>query len=85
VLERRRRCKTRTVLAEWVQSLEHSVSDLRTVSLNREIGEPFEDSNLNYVVLGIGDLNPLLGHIAHPVCGCGHLEVTPLSNRSGVG
>lgn len=41
------------VLEEKEQSLEEAVADLRMVDLNRPVGESFEYSNLNFVVLGL--------------------------------
>jgi CubicO group peptidase (beta-lactamase class C family) len=41
------------VVDEREQSLEETVADMRTVTLNRPVGETYEYSNLNFVVLGL--------------------------------
>jgi CubicO group peptidase (beta-lactamase class C family) len=41
------------VVDEREQSLEEAVADMRTVTLNRPVGETYEYSNLNFVVLGL--------------------------------
>ena len=43
----------RPVLEEREQSLEAAVAELRSVTLNRPVGDLFEYSNVNFVVLGL--------------------------------
>jgi hypothetical protein len=41
------------VVEEREQSIEEAVADMRSVTLNRPVGETYEYSNLNFVVLGL--------------------------------